>query len=400
MVNENFDGEEDKKIKRKKFIFWTILILLTIIAFLSLLLHDIKNTGTKTSDYVTAGICGCIKHRGVYYLPEGSDLSMLIQSAGGIKPNGDLRDINTSIIIMHDSVYNIPCRNETITSSIQLRKIQDIDVFKYLPPVEETVNILYIGLPAVYFIINYSLTYSHINIVYIPHSTVLLDNEYRILDLYFTLGIKPTTDIVSKRLSYPVNYYYVQNKNSFIDMIDALGGLDVYVDTVFARANKLKTGFKRLNGWYIYEYISFIDRSHYSSSGNTKSLEDLKLNLKNIQIAYDERQFRQKQVIGAIHRKIKELSITDNKTIFQIIKKGILAKAVETNIMADDAYKILKSLLNGKTAISFITLPGYYSEYGNKTYYYFTTPLNEILKNETLKKQLKTKTDGKEQILY
>jgi hypothetical protein len=220
---------------------------------------------------------------------------------------------------------------------------------------------------------------------------VLLQNSYRLIDLFFTLDINATIDVISKMLNERIDYYFIQNKPSFIQMIDELGGLQLKIDNEFARAYKKSNGNQILDGWHTYEYIRFIDRSHFSSKGNSKSLEDLELETKYLDLAYEQRQFRQKKVINALHKKFNFDDLTESSsTIKQILDKG----TVNTNIDYKTAIWIIKNLMTG-SKISFGTLPGYYKKNGNNLYYIPDKPGFQMLQNQLKREIFNVESDNK-----
>ena len=189
-----YRAKSESGYRRSKVIFWLFLLILLLIALLLIIFSNPTKT-TTPYHYVTAGICGCVKEQAVYRLPQGADIATLIQYAGGITYNGDIRKVNLDHELQNDKVYHIPCLKNNLKKQSDKFLSQNTQIETEIKD-EELVSFLYIGFPAVYFLIQYSKTYKILNVIYIPHSTVFLDNEYRIIDLYFTLGIDPTLDIL------------------------------------------------------------------------------------------------------------------------------------------------------------------------------------------------------------
>jgi len=380
--------------KIRKTIFWLILALLFFTALIFIIIFPFKKKYAEKYNYLTVGICGCVNDRGVYRLPENSDLATLIYYAKGVSSRGDIRNLDLDQVLVNNSVYSIPCRKaELDTSKIDITvnhkaKIDTVD--------QKLTNFLYVGFPAVYFLIQYSTTHKLINVIYLPHSSVFLNNDYRLIDLFFTLGIDQTMDILQKSLNQRIDHYYIQNKFSFIKMINELGGLKLDIDASFASAYNLDTRTQILEGELCYEYIRFIDKKHYYSAGKSESYKDLKLKIKNIQLAYTQRQMRQKKVIQALYKKFNFDDLQSNiSTIKEIINEG----TVNTSISFKDAIWIFRGLMKG-SKLSFGTLPGYYKESGNSTYYIPSGPGFEMLRRRQVRGLFELNKENNEQILY
>ena len=48
------------------------------------------------------------------------------------------------------------------------------------------------------------------------------------------MGVDPTVYMVQNFFREKIDFYFVQHRQSFIDMVDYMGGIPVYVDKVFA----------------------------------------------------------------------------------------------------------------------------------------------------------------------
>lgn len=395
--NSRIQDDIERRYRRRKLWFWGVLLLMLLLVPV-LLFYLWTEEPEEEQGFVTAASCGCVKDRGVYRLPEDSDLASLVYASNGLTPYADIRHLDLEQTLVFDSVYHIPCRSEKMDiADPDLQPLMPSDSLRKAAAGEELKNFLYVGLPAVYILIQYSITHKIINIIYIPHSTVLLQNDYRLIDYFFTLGIEPTVDILCRKLKQPVDHYFIQSKTSFIRMIDELGGLRLNIDERFAAAHDLEHGKQLLDGALAYEYIRFVDQKrHFRSKGGTKSLEDLKLETSKLQLAFAERQVRQKKVINALHQKFNFDRLQENiPTIKTLLKEG----SMDTSIDYETAIWVFRHLMEG-TRISFGTLPGTYKTAGNNNYYIPGGPGFELLQRQKTRELFELNKSTNPQILY
>ncbi len=389
--------KKKKQINYQKMKALFLLSALLLFVILCIVIFFPRGSNNEIRRFTTSGICGSIKVPAVYRLPLGSDLGSLIMKAEGITFNADIRNIDLNHIIKQDSIYHIPSRKRK-------RKLKDIidnsDTITFNPPVEgEEYSFLYVGFPALYFLINYYPEMKRINVVYIPQSTIMLSNEYRLIDVFFTLGIDPTIDILEKQLKRRIDYYFIQDRNSFIGMIDELDGLTIPADTTYARAYGLRTGKQVLDGFLTWEYIRFIDPDSYRAKDRANgmaTLENLELETKNIELAYDIRQMRQKKVISILYSKFKSLNYVDKtKMITAIIKMF----NYNSDVPVELALELLPTLRTG-TTLQFGTLPGYYKSEGDNVFYFpYENGVETKKKSESLK-VLESANRKTKQIIY
>lgn len=90
-----------------------------------------KNLGTSTSTSssnnsqestsqnktVTCDISGAIKHEGVYTLKNGARLEELINAAGGLKTNAQVKAINRAVLLKDQDKIHIPFKGEKINNA-------------------------------------------------------------------------------------------------------------------------------------------------------------------------------------------------------------------------------------------------------------------------------------------
>ncbi|WP_459502562.1 LCP family protein [Bacillus sp. C1] len=101
---------------------------------------------------------------------------------------------------------------------------------------------------------------SSVNLVSIPRDTKVYiptkDKADKIAHAHAFGGIDSTVDTVEKFLDIPVDYYIKFNFDSFLNLIDIIGGIDVDVPVTFTEQDSkdtpdaihLKKGYQHLNG--------------------------------------------------------------------------------------------------------------------------------------------------------
>ncbi|RHW39949.1 LytR family transcriptional regulator [Lysinibacillus yapensis] len=164
-------------------------------------------------------------------------------------------------------------------------------------------------------------------------------------------GTLATIETVEQLFEIPVDYYVRMNFNAFIDVIDALGGIEVDVDIPYAfyemdeNDNKsiyLEPGLQELDG-----------REALSLARTRKHDSDIM------------RGQRQQDIIEAIAKKAASAS--------SITKYDDVLQAISTNMKTDMTFDEMKSFINyfteGVPQIDSLTLDGY-DDTSTGTYYY------------------------------
>ncbi|KAB2336646.1 LytR family transcriptional regulator [Cytobacillus depressus] len=181
--------------------------------------------------------------------------------------------------------------------------------------------------------------------VYIPEA----GHKTRINHAHAYGGPKATIDVVESLLNIPVDYYVRVNFTAFLEVIDALGGIEVDVPFAFSEQNsqdragaiRLQPGLQTLNGE---EALAF---------ARTRPDNDI------------ERGKRQQEVIKAIIQKTMSLK--------SISKLDDVFKAVGSNMKTDLAFDEIKYLgefgIKKRISIDSLTLAGS-DYYVNRAYYY------------------------------
>jgi anionic cell wall polymer biosynthesis LytR-Cps2A-Psr (LCP) family protein len=392
---------------RKKRLFWIIFVLLFLITALSFFLFS-KQEKIIQGRIITVGICGEIKRKAVYRVPEGSDLAQLIRKGNGLTINADIRKLDLNRILLNDSIYHIPGRsyngrmNMNTALSEAIAKQYKINPAP-LPYPDKAINhltILYVGFPAVYMLINYYPDQKRVSIVHIPHSTILLNNDYRLIDIFFTLGIDPTIKILENALNQHINYYLIQDRFSFIDLVNMLDGIDLPVDQPFAEAYHLKSGNEHVDGFYAWEYIRFLDMKRMNRKLMTGKGADLvrtdnfKIPSKDLQLGYEMRQYRQRNVMNALRHAYGLAGAAEKVTIIRNIMKSF-----DTNIGMELVSSLYSDVLS-TPSFSYATIPGYYSDDDDQLYYYPDIPAFKLMRNEEIRQYLGQDKNKKPQVIY
>lgn len=375
-----------RQYKRKKNILIIATVVLLFLISLVVLLSGLKQHDKQSNtNYISAGICGAIKKPGVYRLPVNSSLADLLMLGNGLTHNADIRNIDLNTVLQNDSIYHLPVRkhNDYI---IKTKAIQSLSPIPAKNTKGEEVNFLYIGYPALYFLINYNTKTNKTLVTYIPHSSLFLDNEYRLIDIYFTLGRDYTIDLLQKSLGIKIDHYFVQDRSSFIAMIDQLGGLNINLDEWYAEEYNLKPGRQVIDGFHSFEFIRYIQ----------KKTKITILKGDNLQLAYNLRQSRMKQTISALFCNFKKSAITKKlSTLAAIMRKN----NTETNINIKALSQLIDQVQKNPK-LNFETIHGYYIKKNNNLYYIPTEwNFKKLRKHQELNNYQVIKGE-KQQILY
>lgn len=414
MAENKYEIKESHRInkyQKRKILFWWILSLLMLIGLIFLF---INKQGAAPGRIIRVGICGCVNHQAVYSMREGSDLSMLVRVANGFRLSANVSRVNLDKVVMNDSIYHIPCSgvdnaasrnlfigeiNQTIKSSyVDISKqvvaeFKDKDIKQY--------NILYVGLPAVFVLINYYPEFNRINFVHIPQSTIFLDNEYRVTDIFFTLGIYPTMQIIQNRLKQKIDYYLIQDRMSFIDLIDMMGGVNIKLDANYAQEYQLKPGPAKIDGFHAWEFIRFLDWKNVPMKVNNDKTLDLvhhdnfEADPRTWEMVFEMRNQRQRYVLEGMRNSFKSLSKSEQLSII-----GNFKNVFQTDMKVDLLMNLYNDVLSTKN-FSYGSLPGYYSAEGNKLFFYPDIPSFDMLRRSEIRTYLESRQGkDRQQTIY
>jgi len=398
--------------RTRKRLFWLVVVLLLILAIFLGLRHS---AGSENVRYIRAGICGAVNKEAVYTLREGSDLSMLVLLAKGFAPNADLRNIKLDRLLQNDSIYHIPVLRGN--DSIVRKRLGSLSAYRHTTSKQkelqeklstanagytdndELFSILYVGQPSVFILINYYPKQQRINFVHIPLSTIFLNNDYRIVDLFYTLDIRPTMQIVANRLNQDIRYYMIQDRFEFIAVIDKLGGVEINADASFAHEYKLKQGVQRLGGFHTWEYIRYIDwKNNASSIQHDRSIDlirqdNFSIAARQQQVLFEMRNQRQRYVLNAMRQSFSTLSTGNQMKFLENFPTFF-----RTNLDSKMLIMLYKDILSTKQ-FSFGNLPGYYEQDSTRLYYYPDIPGYKSLYQQQLRQNLQ-KRSTKKQTIY
>ncbi|MDD3079954.1 MAG: LCP family protein [Paludibacter sp.] len=399
------------KFKKRKALFWWVL---GVLVFLLLILMLWWKLPAKPDRYIRVGICGAVRVPAVYTMRDGADLGMLVRRANGFRANADIFKVNLERLLENDTIYHIPARGNggnDVAWSLRLNREVKNSIDKSYSDITQKVSrefdnkeirkysVLYVGLPAVYVLINYYPDFNRINFIHLPHSTVFLNNEYRLIDLFFTLDIYPTMRIVEHTLKQKIDYYLIQDRGMFVDLIDRLGGVELNLDDAYAQAYDLQPGRQLVDGFHAWEYIRFIDWRNIGIKVRSEKKRDLirsdnfEANPRTWERIYEIRNQRQRYVLEGMRHSFKVLSKNQQMDVINNFKK-----VFNTDMDVDFLMKLYTDILSTKD-FSFGNIPGYYGSSGNKLYFYPDLPNFEMLQEQEIREWLEKKY-GKTQTVY
>ncbi len=408
MFNKLKRYREDK-YRRRKLVFWLSLCGVALLAVLLLFVWPLLRPEPKR-ELIRAGICGAVNRPAVYSLAKGADLAMLVRMAGGVTSTADFARVDLDRLVLNDTIYHIPARGVaggglslmdalkeplsapfTDISKLVAAELGQKEIRKY--------TILYVGLPSVFVLITYAPDLKRIQFTHIPHSALFLNNDYRLQDIFFTVNIKPTVKLLENRLKQKIDYYLIQNRSAFIELIDRLHGIDITLDEPYAKAYSMKPGTGHLDGFHAWEYIRFLNIRNMSvthTSGKDMDLirhDNFKAAPRSWELEYELRNQRQRMVLNGMR-----IAFAGLDTDGQLMVINNFARLFETDMDSGFILQLYKDVLQ-VPAFSFGAFPGYYSGENSKLYFYPDMPGYEML----LKKEIRTSLQGiktREQTVY
>ena len=395
------------KYKWRKSLFWFAIIFLVLGGLLLFVLLRKPNVEHRV---IRVAACGCVNHEAVFTLREGADVAMLVTMAKGLHKNADVFKIDFDHILENDTVYHFPCKSGEVNAINAIDEINKSNRLIYRNLYKEVTaeanekdikmySILYVGMPAVYVLINYYPEFQRINFIHLPHSAMFLNNEYRLIDLFFTLDIKPLKDILQDQLAQKIDYFLIQDRFNFIDLIDLLGGVDINIDKPYAEEYKLTAGMSKLDGYHSWEYIRFLDWRNVKMNVRSEKKRDL-VRSDNFSIAgsdleriYEMRNQRQRHVLEGMRKSFVSLSTVDQLFVVENFKN-----VFRTDMDTDFLMSLYKDILSTPN-FSYGNLPGYYSTENNKVFFFPDMASFEMLRKREIRTYLQQRR-SRQQVVY
>ena len=154
-------------------------------------------------------------------------------------------------------------------------------------------------------------------------------------------GVDCTVQTISNFLDIDINYYARINFSTFIDMIDAIGGINIYIDKGFCASDDAggvcyEDGMNHLDGW---ESLCFARERQTLPGGDNDRIKN------------------QSKLMKSIVERVADPSILSNYTDLL----AVLAKNIETNMSTNDMTSLIQMQLSDMASwnISSYGLEGY-----------------------------------------
>lgn len=149
------------------------------------------------------------------------------------------------------------------------------------------------------------------------------DNKYDKLTHSGIYGINCTVKTIENFLEIDINYYVRLNFTSFINIVDAMGGVSIYNESAFVSHDgaKFSKGNLTLNGTFAYHYVR--ERKAFEDGDGQR--------IKN----------QQKVLTALIEKMISPKMFTKIENIV-----GIVSKNIDTNITSTEISRLIKLQIN------------------------------------------------------
>lgn len=276
-----------------------------------------------------------------------------------IKVKVKKKKVETSTKNLSQDAVNIYISGIDVYGSISTRSRTDANMIMTINP--KTHKILLTSIPRDYYVQ--------------LHGTTGTKDKLTHSGIY---GINTTIGTVQDLLNINIDYYVRVNFTTLIDLVDAIGGIDINSDTSFVAWTNKKCSFKvgtmHLGGECA---LAYSRERHAYSSGDRHRVQN------------------QQEVIAAIINKIMSPQlITNYNTILNSVSNSI-----ETNIPSDQIYSMVNNQIDSMSAWTFenYSLDG--TGQMNITYSTGSQKLYVMIPNQTTVTTAKTKiqkvVDGK-----
>ena len=258
----------------------------------------------------------------------------------------------------------------------------------------------------VFLLISYYPELSKLYITNIPHSTLLLNSDYRLCDLYMTFGKEVFKDLIQNFFNVKIDYWIYQDRFSFVRMVDLLDGIELSLDRAFVRDHpdhKLVEGLLRVNGSTAWDFVRYIDYrlsgvKHKEGSGYIDRVTDDAFTAKaaSWQVVYESRNHRHRHLLLSLAKTFNELSVNEKNRFMNRV-----VSVVETNITSSALLNIYLKMLTTPD-LKFCSLDGYYKSDDGRLYFIPDIPSFLMLRNAELRGFVRSLNleGGKEQVIY
>ena len=216
------------------------------------------------------------------------------------------------------------------------------------------VNILYLGVPNVFFLAEIESKRRSMHLMNLPLDTrVAFPNRRgadRLRDAYLLGGPPLLINQVEYATEIPVHAYLIQERLSFEKMVDLLGGIPLDISPVLAEGLNIPEGKQVLNGWEAYQYILFFRKSLSSADYVASQMERI---------------HRWVEFAHSFHAQARELSWLK---MVRLVRHVVFE--TETNLKLSDALGLAKAVRGSKPwSIELDVLPGQWVEYKGVQYW-------------------------------
>lgn len=192
-------------------------------------------------------------------------------------------------------------------------------------------------LTDVIMVVQLDLGEDTVSVLQIPRDTWVgtnVSSTGKINAVYGKSGLEGLARVIYDQLSIPLDHYVNINMDGFINIVDAVGGVEINIQESFTLEGvTFRPGLQTLNGLQAEKFV----RERYHRSGGDIG----RLNA-------------QRQFLAAMFQKFKNLSMSEITSLV-----SILMKEVTTDLNVGTVLDLVSDVLNISTDdIAFYTLPG------------------------------------------
>lgn len=345
-------GSPQEPISKGKLISY-IISLIMIIAIIILILLSLRGC-SRENDIIYAGVGGCVIDPGVYPVALKTTLFELIMKAKGAKSNADLSKLDLDLEITPWEVYCIPTK--PLQTEIIPPEAPEVQVdIPEMPQLRDfpQINIIYAGLPRTFILMTIYPEQDLLLAGHIPWFTAIPDAVSGTKTLYETYLYGGTSGLVSgveTITNRKIDFYFCQDRPSWIKFIDHLGGIKVDIPASFAKQYRVNPGIHVIDGYTSWLYITFISKD---------------MRVIDITTGSQNRIHRQKAFMLELFKKFMAQDFFTSTNL----GRQILSEA-ESNLTIPKAMPIALKVKNMKNRkIEYFTFPGIYKTINGQVYW-------------------------------